>query len=285
MASNPSVAAFQRTLEERYGAFAKALQNALFAFASDLNIQSRLEKINRLCASLHELHDHLADADRPEWLAQINGSANHFEKERSADRANHLLMSIVKRYPSIRPIDISGDSATAIDFDELYERFRDDGRLPELFDELMDIVVRIIDSNAVDSLTALDTLKQILDLLKANRDGSYLAAKESISVARYLKHLADVVLDKIPVLSELRGAWDRTIQEAVLWLSGRYCQTSPLRSRSQGLSIQTSAGRAPVSRCSRTMSATMVGNLGSVASTTASDTGRTGDVSRAALRP
>ncbi len=71
----------------------------------------------------------------------------------------------------------------------------------------------------------------------------------------------------------------------VLCEAGRYAHTSFEQSTSVGRKLQTSPGRIPVSSCRRTMSATIGGRCGSVASTTAGSTGSTGSGSHAVVRP
>jgi hypothetical protein len=68
---------------------------------------------------------------------------------------------------------------------------------------------------------------------------------------------------------------------SVLWRFGWYRHGSPLRLMSHGRKIQTSAGRQPVKRWNRTISATTSGRQGRVASTV----GKTSSVSRAAAEP
>jgi hypothetical protein len=119
----------------------------------------------------------------------------------------------VKNHHKVRPIQLDVDAPPTVDFDALYRRFRDEGRIPQLFDDLIEIVTKIINSGEVDSLTALQALQQIVQILRANQHGSYLAVRKSITLSRYLSNLAKIILNKIPVVAEAIEAYDMTIDE------------------------------------------------------------------------
>lgn len=214
MASKASLGQFQRALDERYEQFRQCLAKVIAAFATQANDGNRVNPAKELLAAAKDLHDYLAEQDRPAWLKQILGATNKYVRGPDSNNAHEFLRAVMETYTSIGKVITNDHDPETLDFDALFTRFRDEQRLPELFDELIIIVGRIIASGEVDSIAALTALQQIVDLLRANRNGSFLAMKEAISVSGFLKNLAFVLLEKVPVVSELMEAYDRTSEQA-----------------------------------------------------------------------
>jgi hypothetical protein len=212
MVQAKSIDAFKRSLDERFRILLTDLGAVVDAFASNAP-DSRVGPITKLVEAARDIHDYLSDQDRPPWLVQLYRTGQAYLTHQTTDHLTTFLNTLLKHYPSIRAIQFD-DDAPIVKFDELFERYRDEGRLPELFDELITIVSDIIQTGEIDSAMALDALRQIVDLLRANRHGSYLAVRSTISLTRYLKNLIAVVLDDIPVIKQLREAFERTVEQS-----------------------------------------------------------------------
>jgi hypothetical protein len=165
-----------------------------------------------LLHAAQDLRDLLSPQDHPQWLGPLFQASYEYSQNPQAN-AREFLTRLVKQHRDIRPIVVSTDTTPLLDFDALYVHFRDEGRIPELFDKLIQIISQIIDDGHIDSITALEALRQIIVLLRTNRNGSYLAARQSVTIARYLRNLAKVVLEKVPLVKELLEVYDRTIEE------------------------------------------------------------------------
>lgn len=214
MSQNQSVAAFRRSLDNRFNDLKAALQKTMDAFAVAPSIEARKEANAELYRAAKDLRDLLHDADRPKWLGSILVASKQFNSHPGDQTSRQFINAVAAQFPFIQPIVVDTDASETLDFDALFQKQRDEGTLPQLFDKLIELASKIIESGEVESITALDALKQLVEILKANRNGSYLAARQSLSTSRYLKHLANVVLEKVPVLKELREAYDRTNAEA-----------------------------------------------------------------------
>ncbi|MAT71190.1 MAG: hypothetical protein CMJ58_16890 [Planctomycetaceae bacterium] len=152
--------------------------------------------------------------DRPPWLKPIIATSHAFVVNPDDSNGRLLIRSIVDHYPSIKPIAVDGDGIQPLDFDRIFAESRDSGELPHLFDELIALAEKIIQSGEIESLTALSALKYLIRTLEENRNGSYLAVSQSISLAAYFKNLLDVYLEKIPGIAEHREAYARTVRQA-----------------------------------------------------------------------
>ena len=204
---------FIRTLRERYAAFRDALVELISRFAQGK--QPEITEAAKKTLRLGELfRDNIAVGDRPKWLDPLIDAAF----KRSQGPATHLsqeCLTAIIRYFHCLPsrFEPDDDSRTIYNFDAIYSRYRDEYRIPELFDQLVELLVKIIESGEIESVTALNALRQLLDTLKANRDGSYVAASQTIRQSRYVFNLCIGLLKCVPVLKVFVEAYEKTQDE------------------------------------------------------------------------
>ena len=214
MVQTSAVDAFKRSLDERFKQFLadyKAVVNAIAAHGHGTQL---IGAVTKLVEAARDMHDYLAKEHRPQWLVQIYTYGQKYARHPDKSKLEQFLNILLKNHGAIRQIEFADDEPPILDFDELFRRYRDEGKLCELFDDLIGVVNQIIATREVDSITALKSLEEIMDLLRSNRDGSYIAVRNTIFSTRYLKHLADVYLEKLPLVKELREAFDRLNKEA-----------------------------------------------------------------------
>lgn len=214
MTASNSFAMFQRTVERRFSDCKEAISRTVQVFAdataSASTRKTHAEELRRACQDLVDILD---VPDRPAWLQRILSGANDLCHSQETNTQRRFLDVLLRNYALIEPIKLTDDQDRLLDFDALYARIRDEGRIPELFDQLIGLVERIVASGEIESISVENALKQVLSVLRANRKGSYVAARQSIFITRYLKNLTFVYLEKLPVLKDLREAWNRTIDE------------------------------------------------------------------------
>ena len=102
----------------------------------------------------------------------------------------------------------------AFDFDSIFEHYKSESRLPELFDDIIRILEEIQSSGEVDSLTMMTALGKVLATLKQNKDGSYFSINSAWEfLVSFLKNYMWGELSKIPVLGTAMAALEKTIKE------------------------------------------------------------------------
>jgi hypothetical protein len=213
MASKASIAQFQRALNARYEQFNSALELVVTSIATFPNDNERQNAAGKLQRAAIDLTDYLHEADRPEWLKQILKSVNRYLKSFGPESAAELIRTLMEYKTSIKQIIPSDIDADFLNFDNIFRKYRDECRLPELFDNLIAAINQIIESGEVDSVDVLNALQRCVDILRANRDGSFLAVTQGVSVARVVKQLVYVYLEKIPVIKDVREAYSRAVAE------------------------------------------------------------------------
>ena len=129
--------AFRRSLDERFRQLLTDLDAVVGAFAAHGPGPGRIGPITKLVEAARDLHDYLSEQDRPAWLVQIYKYGTSFlQHHQDKAGARQFLEVLLKNYRSVRQIEFA-DNAPLLDFDGVFNRYRDTGKLPELFDQLI----------------------------------------------------------------------------------------------------------------------------------------------------
>lgn len=106
------------------------------------------------------------------------------------------------------------DDETAFDFDAIYERFKKESRLPELFDQVVRTLEEIHASGEVDSVTMLRALGKVISTIKKCKDGSYFSLNGAWEfLLSFLKNYLWGELSNLPVFGTAMTALRKTIEE------------------------------------------------------------------------
>lgn len=212
MSHPSSFEAFQRTLTERFNEFQRSLTAMLCAFGSTSE-EIRQAKATAFSRSAKNLSELLTDTDKPGWLQPLLGAVIRFQANPGGDN-DHFIQVIAKHFASVKPIQLdSTPPVSPYDFDRLYETIRKEQRLGELFDAHIEAITRIIESGEIESVTVLEGLRQLIEVLTANRNGSYVAAKQSVCFSRFIHNTILIGLKKLPAIGTLVEAAEKTFKE------------------------------------------------------------------------
>jgi hypothetical protein len=206
-------AVIERSLNELYHALQQQLGECVQLFGRGGPYASRKTAAQDLHTACHDLQRLLTEKDQPEWLKQLSSAADVFARYSSQDEEQSVrfFRPLLAHYNSACPINF--DNSGKHDFDKLYERLRNERGIPELFDRMVVALTSMIQSHEIESITVLDALHKVLALLKANRNGSYLATAKSIGFAIYLKHLIRKSIQKLPLIVIFWTAYESAAEE------------------------------------------------------------------------
>jgi hypothetical protein len=216
MVSN-SESFFQRTLDEKTTEAIAAVQECVTAFlAADpggrqKNATSASDAVNRIVKMLHP-------QDRPYWLTQLLSSLelakNHHNDYNGIEAmqkiASELQPALIRHKWKLADIE----SAEGFDFDAIYSKYKGENKIPELFDEIIAAMTRIVESREIDSVKALNELLQVIATLKNARNGSYFATRNAwFFVATWFKNTGWELLSDIPVLGATVRGLRKTMED------------------------------------------------------------------------
>lgn len=208
-----SIELYKRSLNERLSEFKSSVNRTVEVFAHSGHSEGLRTAVTDLAQTGQAISQLLSENDRPQWFVLILRESVKYCSQPTADQAQRLLTTLLQHWTSIRQIEFQDDEPALIDFDEVFRQYRDENRLPELFDGLICILNQIIQSDEIDSLTILETLRQAINLLRSNREGSYISVREAILSTEFMWNLVRESLDAIPGIKQLVTAYDKTKEQ------------------------------------------------------------------------
>lgn len=214
-----SESAFKRTLEQKTIEARKAVDTCLKVYLgpSDRNRQTAtnaaFDAVDRVFQILHE-------NDRPDWLTSLRQdlkfSQQHFK---DADGVAAVQRVASEHYPRLLAHEwkfVASSDDTGFDFDAVFEKYRVECRISELFDELIRYMKEIVNSEAIDNISvgALRELHTIIATLHSARKGSYFATRGAwYFVATWFKNTGWELLGSIPIAGSVVKGLQKTLEE------------------------------------------------------------------------
>ncbi|KKL16458.1 hypothetical protein LCGC14_2495350, partial [marine sediment metagenome] len=177
MTTNYSVDVFLRTLDERFDVFKRNLEALLQALAGNKPDQ-KLAAATQALTAADDLERSLSSHDQPPWLGPILVSLkSNVKRVNDETRSYQLARALALEYARIQDHkwSFAEEEDTGFDFDGLYESFREQSRVPELFDILIGALEKIAANQDIDSRRVVQALEKLIQSLKRNRRGSYFA--------------------------------------------------------------------------------------------------------------
>ena len=217
MQNNESLDVFLRLLAELHNKLKQKTENLLLAISNEdknVKILSNKEMYN----SANDLLRSLAERDRPNWLKTLADAGRIYnQNHKSTGATNNLQKTLISVYSNLNSHQWNFDKTSTIeayDFDSIFEHFRKESKLPELYDLLIDSLQKIIDSEEIDSIRLTNSINKLIATLKKNKNGSYFSTRSAWDfTVSLLKNYVLEELQKIPVLGSLVKALVKTVTE------------------------------------------------------------------------
>lgn len=214
MTTNQSVQFFIRLVKEKDSALRAAADQLLQDLVSDDSTRKKTsaEKTLQLASDLRAV---LSQSDIPAWL---NDTINYLENfTKGFWHAQSFIAHFIRIKWKLDNHHWQFDQVTdvAFDFDSIFEHYKKDSRLPELFDEIILILEEIEASGEVDSLSMINALAKVIATIRKSKDGSYFSLNSAWEfLLSFLNNYMWGELSKLPVLGTALEALSKTIQEA-----------------------------------------------------------------------
>lgn len=217
MTQDDSFTLFLRVLKMKHQEIKNSISN-LYSVLLGNDANAKKQANTKLHKSCNDLITLLHSKDRPGWLVALQQKTQWYMQHHSSKNANETLMNalIENRESAMKHSWTFISTSTLVDFnfDKIYEHFRNESNLPNLFNELISTIEKIIESNEIDSIHAVSSLRSLLDLLKYNKSGSYLGTSATLEFAkRFTKNLFWLQLEKVPVIKDLKSTFEKTLDD------------------------------------------------------------------------
>jgi hypothetical protein len=194
------------------------LRRSLEGLKTALGAADRTQAITQAKAALaaiQALKGGLSYASYPAWIQRLEPSLKSYVGSKGSQKSGGpMVEALVQVLPDVRAHTWLETTETAYDLDALYRRCYEDSQLPKLFDEMVETLEKIIESDALDSRSIVAALNTVLATLRRHEEGSFLSTWASWDFARrYLDNLKWEILETHPKLSPLVKAYRKTRAE------------------------------------------------------------------------
>lgn len=213
MASNASIEFFIRFVQEKHTKLISEIDKLVKALVSE-NANEKIAAAKSAAATAGDLSSAMSVADQPEWLIKTTTSLQHFQN--GGITTQGLMTQIIKNYADLisHQWEIESHENNFFDFDAIFNHYKSQSRLSELFDEIIHILETIHKSNGIDSVSMIRALEKVIETLKQNKNGSYFSLNSAWSfLISFIKNYMWSELKKIPMLGTAMEALEKTIEE------------------------------------------------------------------------
>ncbi|MDH5544401.1 MAG: hypothetical protein OEZ43_02345 [Gammaproteobacteria bacterium] len=217
MTESESLQVFLRFLDQRYSEFKLQLEIVLETMTSN-DQESKLSNARQLLSSGSALALTLAASDRPSWLREIIDNTEWYVGNYGNNSANHAyLMKILGNFDTALNHEwlfTQTETAQSYNHDNLYQNLNGESRIVELFDQMAETLNQMIDSCEIDSVSAINSLDQLILLIKQNRQSSFFSVTATQDfITRFIKNATWMHIRKIPGVKTLKDNFEKTIKD------------------------------------------------------------------------
>lgn len=212
---NTSVSAdfFIRFVNEKHNDWKLSLKNLVNSLVRE-NKGSKKTNVANTLSKATLLQESMSKADVPSWLTQL---VYHLERAGGNQDSNfqNMMTFLLKSSNSIEEHKWSFEnSESSFDFDSIYEKYRSQSKLDELFMEVVKILEKIRDSDEIDSVKMLSALEKVINTLKSNSNSSFFSVRSAWEFFKiFFKNYLFIQLGEISSLGGLFEALNETIKE------------------------------------------------------------------------
>jgi hypothetical protein len=157
----------------------KARYNELLKAIIESDFDLKIDKCSSLQTTVRFLFDMITESDRPQWLTQLDTLiSNYIPYYKNENHGFNFLNALIDLKSQLFSFNWDTfDSTQVYDFDKMFEKYRSENRIDELFERITETLQQIVDSNCIDSIKLIDVLNKLINSIKRNQNGSYFAIR------------------------------------------------------------------------------------------------------------
>lgn len=157
-----------RFVTEKHQELIKSL-NDLVAVLVGEKLESKMTIADFTLQKANDLKASISQQDCPPWLIPLIQGLTYFINIQW--KPSNLITHLIENIETIRGHQwvFENQSESAFDFDSIFEHYKSQSRLPELFEEIIRILEEIQNSGEVDSVAMMTALGKVISTLKKIR--------------------------------------------------------------------------------------------------------------------
>lgn len=212
--NNESIQFFFRLVQEKHSSLVASANTLLREVAGD-DPNEKKSCAEKTLQTASDLRAVLSTNDVPAWLYDTIRTVSNFTT--GSWSAKEFLPNFVGVKMQMDGHRWLFDQVTevAFDFDAIFEHYKKESRLPELFDDIVRLLEEIESSGEVDSVSMLRALGKVIATIKKCKDGSYFSLISAWEfLLSFLSNYMWGELSKLPLLGAALEALGKTIKDA-----------------------------------------------------------------------
>lgn len=160
----------------------------------------------------------LHPGDRPQWLDRLHSALRAAHDNHESPHGIKHIHRVVSDYQrSLNTYQwnlVDVDATSGFDFDSVYNKYKAENRISELFDEIITALSEIARSGEIDSVRTLNELPRVIATLQRAKDGSYFATHGAwIFAATWFRNTGWELLGEVPVLGAVVRGLRKTLED------------------------------------------------------------------------
>lgn len=217
MSNNKNVQLYLDFLNSKHQELLNVINRMILLFIeSDINQKENIYRIFEKIVK--ELLSAIPADSRPSWLLSLINIVNNYSGIFKQSEVRYKIIDkliIVLEEIKEHTWDLEVENHFRFNFDNIYKECKQETKLEELFDQIIELLQKIIDSGEVDSIKTLTTLEKLLASIKNHKTASYLAQKGMEGLLfRFIKNYAVIQLSELPIVGSLIKSLEKTIKES-----------------------------------------------------------------------
>jgi len=216
MTNNKSFDMYCRFLTEQQNNFINQLNGLRRSFStSDKQIKYAAIALNNT-ASL--IISNIAATDKPQWLNSLNDELNlYLRSEANVDTKDRLMQSIIQYFKDVESYKwdfTENTQSIEFSFDYVFEARYNESGIPGMFDELLSMLDKLIQSGVVDKVSAINDLKELIAMIEQNKDGSYFSIRGvGEFLGRWVLSSSWLLIKSIPVAKQVIEGFEKVVKD------------------------------------------------------------------------
>lgn len=243
MASIDGATFVMKLLRERHDELIRATKVLLQEIAGE-DLARKKQASEAVFQKAKDLNAVIPAEEVPGWLKAMQEATDQFNNGRFA--SSWLLERIIGfnvKLNNHQWLVEKGDEA-AVDFDAIFDRYRNESRLPELFDEIIKMLQEMHASGDIDSNAMLNALSKVISTLKACKGSSYFSINSAWDfLISFLNNYMWGALVAVPTFGPVLAALDKTIKEAEVEMAKVHSQVREELKRSVEIEVKPLIGK------------------------------------------
>ncbi|MFJ3448073.1 hypothetical protein ACIPM0_07565 [Pseudomonas sichuanensis] len=188
--------------------------NELLEILAEENLGTKRQKAKQTAKAIDELTRLLPEKDIPESLNNLRISLLNYHNGSIDGKA--LINILITALPQLKNQRWLGDDSMVqgFDFEDIFAQCRNDSKIPELFDSIIDLLGEIRDSGELDSRSMIDALSKLISTLHIGKSTTCFSLDGAWQfLCNFLENYFWAEAKKIPALGGLVEALETTLKE------------------------------------------------------------------------